>query len=251
MSGNLEDYGYTRDVIEQGRKLMNELDRRGPGAIRLAVRSAGSTRTLPPLVQDFIAGELTNALGMVTGQGRRALDEAERQVDLAGRPTTLRELADMLDTSVKAKSDELAPLVRLDALRATDEEAWSGHAAQLYRYACEGQGEAVGRISDCSDNLAGVLRGLAGHLEGFVTTVTGAILGLIGSAMTLCMSLTAAPETIGGSLWGVIPASVGLLGSVMVAVGVLATNAAVTEQLAQDATASVRAWPKSRFGGRE
>lgn len=249
MSGNQGDYGYTRDVIASGRRLLAEADKRAPSGVRWMVRTASATRALPAQMQELIASELLGIVRTLTARGREALVAAEEAIDTAGSPTSLRKLADLLEEAVAARASDLAPLVRSDRLQATDEEAWTGTAAWAYRTAMEGQGEAVGRIATSAKELAQVCRDLAEHLDGFVVALTVSILGLVAAAAGLIAALGTAESGVGavvglgGAIVGVIAAG-GVFGATML------QNDAVTSRLADDATVSVQAWPTSRFGGR-
>jgi hypothetical protein len=250
MSGNEADYGYTRDVIASGRKLLAEIDRRAPDGVRWAVRTASATRTLPAQLQDIIASELLGVVRTLTKRARSALDAAESTVNGAGSPTALRELADKMDDNVAAKATDLAPRVRSDALRATTDEVWSGHAASLYRQALEGQGEAVERITSTAEKLASVCRDLASDLNDFIGSLTVSIVGFVGSAALFLAALTSAPETLGGSLLVVGGSLIVLLGSIAALAYIVTKNADTMKQLAKEAEISVQAWPNARFADR-
>lgn len=250
MSGNQGDYGYTRDVIASGRRLLAEVDKRAPSGVRWMVRTASATRALPAQMQELIASELLGIVRTLTARGREALVAAEEAVDTAGSPTSLRELADLLDGAIAARASDLASFVRSDRLQATDEEAWTGKAAWAYRTAMEGQGEAVGRIATSAKELAQVCRDLAGHLEGFVWQLTTEVVLLVGASAGLLMALATLPDTLGASIVAVAPAAIVLLGSLISLAGTIGNDLIRTSDLADDAAVSIQAWPNSRFGGR-
>lgn len=250
MSGNQADYGYTRDVIASGRRLLAEVDQRAPSGLRWMVHTASATRALPAQMQELIAAELLAAVRTLTARGREALTAAEEAVDTAGSPTSLRELADLLEGVVAAQADDLAPRVRSDRLEATDEDAWSGRAAGKYRAAMEGQGEAVRRIAESAKDLAQVCRDLAEQLDGFIGSLTFEIVALVGAAASVIAAFAAAPETLGGSLFAAGAASIGLLAAFGTLVVTLQMHGARLDGLVRASTVDIQAWPTSRFGGR-
>lgn len=250
MTGNAGDYGFAREVIASGRRILAVIDRRAPDGIRFAVHTASATRALPAPMQEIIVAELVGIVGQLTARGRQALGEAERAVDAAGSPTTLNQLAHSLEVTIGARSRELAPRVRVDALEATDEGAWSGRAARLYRDATEGQGEAVSRIAGSTEKLADVVRELAGHLDGFVWSLTASIVGLVAAAMGLLTALFGGIEALAAAIVVASASIVALAGAGLALVATLVSNSSVLSGLAHDAALSIEEWPTSRFGER-
>lgn len=251
MSGHEQDYAFTRSVIASGRKALRYLDTHGPQAIRVAVRTSPTTRGLPFVVQEFIAGELSEVLRSVTRQAGDALDQATRLVDDAGSPSTLRDLAALLERDVARTADELASLVRTDALEATVDEEWSGTAAQRYRQACEGQGDAIARVATATRELTAVLEGMANQLDSSVVGFTAALIGVVTALVSLAASLGTAPATLGATLLAVYPELLLLAAALVAVVTEVWLTSQSTKRLADDAQIAVQAWPDSRFGDRK
>lgn len=250
MTSNQGDYGYTRDVIAAGRRIVAEIEKRAPDGVRWMVRTASATRMLPAQMQEVIARELLTVVQALAARSSEALAAAEEAVNTAGSPTALRQLADLLEATVAKPAGDLAPRVRSDGLEATDDEAWTGKAAGLYRKAIEGQGDAVGRISASAKELAKVCRDLAGHLDGFVVALTVSIVGLVGALMGVAVALSGL-QSGGGSLLVLAGAVVVLIAGVGSFIATLVQHGIVLGGLISNATLSVQAWPNSRFGGRE
>jgi len=245
------DYRPTRDLIAAGRRILTAVDARGPGAIRFAVYADRTLAPLPALTKDWMVERLVGLLHSATGQLREQLDTAEELVDAAGTPSGLRAAADELDARVGKPVGELVPQIRMDALEAAQESAWTGAGAELYRMAIEGQSTSVERVAEYSGQISTTLRGLADALEAFVSQVTVAIVVLVGSALALLASVGSLSTVagIGLAIVGLVAAAIGVVGSLLSLLATLDSTVAGMANLTRAAVPSIIPWPNARFAG--
>lgn len=186
----------------------------------------------------------------VTGELRLQLDTAEELVDAAGAPADLREAADWLDGKVSGPADRLAPHIRSDKLEATQDSAWSGSGALLYRSAVDGQDAAVLRISDAGRKNAKVLRDTATALDGFVGAMTLQVLGIVAAGLSLMGALGA---VVSASHYLIVVVSfaatvVSTVVSIGSAIGTVQSTLVTMSSLVSESKVPIVAWPDARFG---
>lgn len=244
------DYRSTRDLIAAGHRVLAAVDACAPGALRHAVYADRNLVMLPSLAKDWMVERLVGLTHRVTRELRAQLGTAEELVDAAGAPSDLRESADWLDARVAERADRLAPLIRVDKLEATQEGAWSGSGALLYRSAVDGQDAAVLRVSEAGRSNAKVLRDAAAALDGFVGSMTLQVLGIVAAALSLMGALAA---LVSASHYLIVVVSfaaavVSAVVSVGSAIGTVQSTLVTMSSLVRESKADIVAWPDARFG---
>lgn len=244
------DYQSTRDLIRAGYRVLDVVEARAPAALRHAVYADRNLATFPSLAKDWMVERLVDLTKKVTGELRVQLETAEELVDAAGAPADLREAADWLDAHVAERAEALAPLIRSDKLEATQDSAWSGSGALLYRAAVDGQDTAVLRISEAGRRNANVLRDAASALDGFVGAMTLQVFGIVAAGLSL-MGALAALVSASHYLIVVLSFAAALVTTVISiasAVGTVQTTLVAMSSLVGQSRVPIVAWPDARFG---